>query len=120
MSESLKALNNRTLRAQARETLESLEEMLEKLTVVVEERRDEESQARAELEERNRKLEKVREMILEQGVDLNDLLQTMDSGKSTSTRAKRAARPAKYKYVDEKKQNLDRPRPYSSSNQGCH
>ncbi len=60
MSESLKALNNiRTLRAQAREvTLESLEEMLEKLTVVVEERRDEESQARAELEERNRKLEK--------------------------------------------------------------
>ncbi len=103
MSESLKALNNiRTLRAQAREvTLESLEEMLEKLTVVVEERRDEENQARAELEERNRKLEKVREMILEQGVDLNDLLQTMDSGKGTSTRAKRAARPAKYKYVDE-------------------
>nr|ELR5107166.1 DNA-binding transcriptional regulator H-NS [Providencia rettgeri] len=103
MSEPLKALNNiRTLRAQAREvTLESLEEMLEKLTVVVEERRDEENQARAELEERNRKLEKVREMILEQGVDLNDLLQTMDSGKGTSTRAKRAARPAKYKYVDE-------------------
>ncbi|MFW2168245.1 transcriptional regulator, partial [Enterobacter cloacae complex sp.6722794] len=84
MSESLKALNNiRTLRAQAREvTLESLEEMLEKLTVVVDERREEESQARAEVEERNRKLEKVREMILEQGVDLNDLLQTMDSGKS--------------------------------------
>ena len=56
MSESLKALNNiRTLRAQAREvTLESLEEMLEKLTVAVDERRDEESQARAELEERNR------------------------------------------------------------------
>ena len=103
MSESLKALNNiRTLRAQAREvTLESLEEMLEKLTVVVDERREEASQARAEVEERNRKLEKVREMILEQGVDLNDLLQTMDSGKSTSTRAKRAARPAKYKYVDE-------------------
>ncbi|WP_272521631.1 H-NS family histone-like protein [Providencia sp. PROV202] len=103
MSESLKALNNiRTLRAQAREmTLESLEEMLEKLTVVVAERREEESQARAEVEERNRKLEKIREMMLEQGVDLNDLLQTMDSGKSTSTRAKRAARPAKYKYVDE-------------------
>lgn len=103
MSESLKALNNiRTLRAQAREVnLESLEEMLEKLTVVVAERREEESQARAEVEERNRKLEKVREMILEQGVDLHDLIQTMDSGKSTGTRTKRAARPAKYKYVDE-------------------
>ncbi|MEY0813848.1 H-NS family histone-like protein, partial [Klebsiella pneumoniae] len=93
MSESLKALNNiRTLRAQAREiALESLEEMLEKLTVVVEERREEESLVRAEQEERTRKLEKVREMILEQGVDLNELLQTMDSGKGTGTRAKRAA-----------------------------
>ncbi|CRK85779.1 DNA-binding protein H-NS [Candidatus Providencia siddallii] len=107
MSESLKALNNiRTLRAQAREvTLESLEEMLEKLTVVVEERRYEENQARAELEERNRKLEKVREMILEQGIDLNDLLQTIDSGNNiginVSTKNKRIARPAKYRYIDE-------------------
>ena len=39
MSEALKSLNNiRTLRVQAREvTLETLEEMLEKLSVVVEE-----------------------------------------------------------------------------------
>lgn len=45
MSEALKILNNiRTLRAQAREcTLETLEEMLEKLEVVVNERREEES-----------------------------------------------------------------------------
>ncbi|HHH3163690.1 TPA: DNA-binding protein, partial [Escherichia coli] len=44
MSETLKALNNiRTLRAQARETdLETLEEMLEKLSVIVDERREEE------------------------------------------------------------------------------
>ncbi len=44
MSEALKILNNiRTLRAQAREcTLETLEEMLEKLEVVVNERREEE------------------------------------------------------------------------------
>jgi DNA-binding protein H-NS len=43
MSEALKILNNiRTLRAQAREcTLETLEEMLEKLEVVVNERREE-------------------------------------------------------------------------------
>ncbi|CAL1329190.1 H-NS family nucleoid-associated regulatory protein [Candidatus Providencia siddallii] len=107
MSESLKALNNiRTLRAQSREvTLESLEEMLEKLTVVVEERRYEENQARVELEERNRKLEKVRKMILEQGINLNDLLQTMDSinnvGVVINTKSKRITRPAKYKYIDE-------------------
>lgn len=49
MSEALKILNNiRTLRAQAREcTLETLEEMLEKLEVVVNERREEDSQAQA-------------------------------------------------------------------------
>ncbi|AFH92033.1 TPA: H-NS family nucleoid-associated regulatory protein [Providencia stuartii] len=103
MSESLKALNNiRTLRAQAREiALESLEEMLEKLTVVVEERREEENQVRAEQEEKNRKLENFRQMAEEQGIDLNELVQILDTGKGSSTRAKRAARPAKYKYVDE-------------------
>lgn len=54
MSESLKILNNiRTLRAQARETsLETLEEMLEKLEVVVNERREEEQAMQAEIEER--------------------------------------------------------------------
>lgn len=53
MSEALKALNNiRTLRAQARETdLATLEEMLEKLTTIVEDRREEENSARKEQEE---------------------------------------------------------------------
>ena len=57
MSEALKILNNiRTLRAQAREcTLETLEEMLEKLEVVVNERREEESAAATEVEERTRR-----------------------------------------------------------------
>lgn len=52
MSEALKVLNNiRTLRAQARETdLETLEEMLEKLSVIVDERREEEQ---AVLKEKN-------------------------------------------------------------------
>ncbi|CAQ84120.1 MULTISPECIES: histone-like nucleoid-structuring protein H-NS [Photorhabdus] len=97
----LKTLNNiRTLRAQARECdLEFLEEILEKLTVVVEERREEESQVQAELEERTRKLEEVRKMILEQGIDPSELLQTMSAGKSAG-KTKRAARPAKYQYVD--------------------
>ena len=58
MSEALKILNNiRTLRAQAREcTLETLEEMLEKLEVVVNERREEDSQVQAEIEERRANL----------------------------------------------------------------
>ena len=81
MSEALKILNNiRTLRAQAREcTLETLEEMLEKLEVVVNERR---------------------EMLIADGIDPNELLSTMAAVKA-GTKTKRAARPAKYSYVDE-------------------
>ncbi|MBV4366998.1 histone-like nucleoid-structuring protein H-NS [Erwinia sp. BNK-24-b] len=102
MSEALKILNNiRTLRAQAREcSLETLEEMLEKLEVVVHERRDEESHAQAEIEERTRKLQQYREMLIADGIDPSDLLSAVGTPKSAG-KAKRAARPAKYKYVDE-------------------
>lgn len=102
MSEALKILNNiRTLRAQAREcTLETLEEMLEKLEVVVNERREEESAAAAEIEERTRKLQQYREMLIADGIDPNELLNSMAAAK-TGTKAKRAARPAKYSYIDE-------------------
>lgn len=102
MSEALKILNNiRTLRAQAREcTLETLEEMLEKLEVVVNERREEESNAQAENQERTRKLQQYREMLIADGIDPNELLSTLAAVKAPG-KAKRAARPAKYKYTDE-------------------
>lgn len=101
MSENLKSLNNiRTLRAQARECeLTTLEEMLEKLTTVVEERREEENQVRVQLEERTRKLQEYREMLEKDGIELSDLVDAL-SGKATG-KSKRAARPAKYSYVDE-------------------
>ncbi|MFK3659819.1 histone-like nucleoid-structuring protein H-NS [Scandinavium sp. NPDC088450] len=103
MSEALKILNNiRTLRAQAREcTLETLEEMLEKLEVVVNERREEESAAAAEVEERTRKLQQYREMLIADGIDPNELLNSMAAANKSGAKAKRAARPAKYSYVDE-------------------
>ncbi|MCF1161961.1 histone-like nucleoid-structuring protein H-NS [Yersinia pseudotuberculosis] len=104
MSEALKILNNiRTLRAQAREcTLETLEEMLEKLEVVVNERREEESQSQAEIEERARKLQQYREMLIADGIDPNELLQASASAAAKAAgKAKRAARPAKYQYKDE-------------------
>jgi len=106
MSEALKILNNiRTLRAQAREcSLETLEEMLEKLDVVVSERREEESHAQAESAERNRKLEQYREMLLADGIDPNELLQALAETKVTA-KSRRAARPAKYSYVDENGEN---------------
>lgn len=76
MSEALKSLNNiRTLRAQGRELpLEILEELLEKLSVVVEERRQEESSKEAELKARLEKIESLRQLMLEDGIDPEELL----------------------------------------------
>ena len=101
MSEALKVLNNiRTLRAQARETdLATLEEMLEKLTVIVEERREEETKVQQEQTERLAKIEALRAKLLEDGIDPAELLGSVSATKST--KSKRAPRPAKYKYVDE-------------------
>ncbi|WP_067568233.1 histone-like nucleoid-structuring protein H-NS [Candidatus Hoaglandella endobia] len=102
MSETLKNFNNiRTLRAQAKEcTLETLEEMLEKLEVVVNERREEDNQAQAEIEERTRKLQQYREMLIADGIDPNELLQSMSASNKSSIKTKRAVRPAKYQYTD--------------------
>ncbi|WP_432481961.1 H-NS family nucleoid-associated regulatory protein [Morganella morganii] len=102
MSESLKPFNNiRTLRAQARESsLEVLEEILEKLTSVVEERRLEESQAQAKEEERTRKLEEFRQLLEKQNINPEELIQSMGTGK-TARKSKCAQRPAKYEYIDE-------------------
>lgn len=101
MSESLKILNNiRTLRAQSREfSLENLEEMLEKLTTVVEDRRQEEVTFRKDKEERQAKLEAFRQQLLEDGIDPAELLSGLSS--SSKPKSSREPRPAKYKYIDE-------------------
>lgn len=67
MSEALNTLNIiRTLRAHARDTdLATLEEMLEKLSAVVEDRREEEASSRKEQEERQAKLQAFRQKLLE-------------------------------------------------------
>lgn len=71
MSEALKSLNNiRTLRAQGRELpLEVLEEILEKLNVIVDERRQEESSKAAELQARQEKLDALRKLMEEDGIN---------------------------------------------------
>ncbi len=68
MSEALKSLNNiRTLRAQGRELpLEVLEEILEKLNVIVDERRQEESSKAAELQARQ-EVDALRKLMEEDG-----------------------------------------------------
>jgi len=101
MSDSLKALNNiRTLRAQAREIqLSELEEMLEKFSVVVAERREESSANEAAVREKEEKLAKYRELLLQDGIDPNELLGALTS--TGKPRTKRAPRPAKYKYIED-------------------
>ncbi|KLV09145.1 transcriptional regulator [Photobacterium aquae] len=99
MSDLMKVLTNlRSLRALSREyTLEQLQEALEKLTTVVEERAEQEQEVRAKEEERNEKLAQYREMLLADGIDPEELLATL----SKAPKAKRAQRPAKYRFIDE-------------------
>jgi len=100
MTDAIKTLNNiRTLRAQARETeLATLEEMLEKLTSIVEDRRQEETITKQQNAERQSKIEALRAQLLEDGIDPSELLGNV---KSSRTAAVRAPRPAKYKYMED-------------------
>ncbi|WP_171995640.1 H-NS family histone-like protein [Klebsiella pneumoniae] len=100
MTDAIKTLNNiRTLRAQARETdLATLEEILEKLTAIVEDKRQEETIAKQQNAERQGKIEALRAQLLEDGIDPSELLGKV---KSSRPAALRAPRPAKYKYIDE-------------------
>ena len=100
MSEALKALVNiRTLRAQAREVeLAMLEELLEKVRTVVEERRDDEESMRRVTEEKQAKLESFRQRLLDEGIDPSELLSIPKSPKEA--KVIRAPRPARYKYID--------------------
>lgn len=100
MTDTIKLLLNlRSLRVISREcSLEELEDGLNKLTQVVNERTQEEQQHRAENKEKNEKLAAYREMLLADGIDIDDLLQSMNTKPKES---KRAPRPAKYKYTDE-------------------
>lgn len=101
MSEALKALNNfQTLRVLVRELdLAILEEMLEKLTSIVEDRREEEASTQQQNAERQAKIKVLRAKLLEDGIDPTELLGSVSVTKSG--KAKREPRPAKYKYTDE-------------------
>jgi DNA-binding protein H-NS len=106
MSELAKTLLNiRSLRAFSRElTLEQIEEALDKLTIVLEERRQLEEEERAAQAEQNKKLEEVKKRIVDEGIDLEDLIAALaneTSAKTSKPKQKRAPRPAKYKYTNE-------------------
>ncbi|WP_086984535.1 H-NS family histone-like protein [Vibrio aphrogenes] len=104
MSEIKKSalLNIRSLRAFTRDefTLQEVEELLEKLTIVVEERKEIEEKELAEQAEREAKLAEYAQMIAKDGIDLEELIAAMNgTDAKTKTRKKRQPRPAKYEYM---------------------
>lgn len=100
MSEALKTLNNiRILRVQSRGIdLEILEELLEKIQTVVEERREEEVSVRKAREQRQAKIDVFRLKLLEEGIDPAELLSVQTA--VSVTKITRAPKPARYKYTD--------------------
>ncbi|MEA9424170.1 H-NS family histone-like protein [Aeromonas caviae] len=100
MNEFLKVLLNiRSLRAACRDlTLEQLEEGLEKLSAIVDERRQDESAERQAREEHQKKIAEYAEMLKAAGIDPAELVNTV-APENTKV-SKRAPRPAKYRYLD--------------------
>ena len=102
MSEVLKTLSNiRSLRVIAREvSLEQLESLLEKVTIVVEEKREAVKAQEAEAAKRLEGLNKYRELLAQDGISAEELALLLGSSSESKKREPRAPRPAKYKYVD--------------------
>ncbi|AUT40522.1 H-NS family histone-like protein [Aeromonas caviae] len=100
MNEFLKVLLNiRSLRAVCRDlTLEQLEEGLEKLSAIVDERRQDESAERQAREEHQKKIAEYAEMLRAAGIDPAELVNTVVP--ENTKVSKRAPRPAKYRYLD--------------------
>ncbi|TLS80542.1 transcriptional regulator, partial [Photobacterium damselae subsp. damselae] len=78
-------------------TLEQLQEGLDKLTQVVDERVQEEDQLRAENREKEEKLETYRQLLLADGIDPEELIQAINATPKKQTRKQR---PAKYRYTE--------------------
>ncbi|WP_373767887.1 H-NS family nucleoid-associated regulatory protein [Glaesserella sp.] len=104
MTDILKALSNiRSLRVIARESsLEQMEALLEKVTIVVEEKRE---SVKAEEQEKAKRLEglnKYKELLAKDGISVEELaLLLADSSVERKKREPRPPRPAKYKFIDD-------------------
>ncbi|KNC89182.1 DNA-binding protein StpA [Trabulsiella odontotermitis] len=100
MSSTLQNLNNiRSLRAMAREfSIDVLEDMLEKLRIVTEEKRADEQEMRQESVQQQEKINAWLELIKADGLSPEELLKGTSAASQTST--KRKARPAKYRFTD--------------------
>ena len=101
MEDELKLLNStRGLRAAARDLpLDFLEMVLQKFRRVVSERREKELSRKKVQDEHNGRLEKLRLLLLEKGIDPSELV-TSTAGDEKPAKA-RPPRTARYKYQSE-------------------
>lgn len=100
MSLMLQKLNNiRSLRAMSRKfSIDVLEEMLEKLRVVTEEKRSEQQSALQQQAEYQEKINTWLELMIADGITPDELV-TQNAGPSKEAK-KRQPRPAKYRFTD--------------------
>ena len=100
MAEVLKVLTNiRSLRVLARnESLELLESILEKLQLVISEKREELLKIQQEEEARQERISKYKDLLKKEGITVDELAEILGA---EIPHKKREARPAKYQYVDE-------------------
>ncbi|QSR45198.1 H-NS histone family protein [Aeromonas dhakensis] len=104
MNDFLKTLMNiRSLRAALRElSFEQLVEIREKFEEIFAEREQQETKLREESAERLQKLAEFTEMLRTAGIDPSELVGTATTAKAEGiVKAKRAPRPAKYKYIED-------------------
>lgn len=104
MNDFLKILLNiRSLRAALRElSFEQLVEAKDKFDEIYAEREQQENKIKAESAERLQKLAEFTEMLKQAGIDPSELVGTATTAKAEgSAKAKRAPRPAKYRYIED-------------------
>ena len=97
MTTAIKLLLN--LRALSRKSipLDQLQKALKNLSQVVNERIAEDEQEKATSKKREEKLEFYRQMLLSDGLSIEDILSIQEKAPKNP----RAIRPAKYKYIDD-------------------
>ena len=105
MNDFLKTLMNiRSLRAVLRElSYEQLVEAKDKFDEIYAEREQQESKLREESAERLQQLAEFTELLKQAGIDPSELVGTAAPAKAdgSANKAKRAPRPAKYKYIED-------------------
>ncbi len=102
MNEFLKVLMNvRSLRATLRElTMEQLQDAKEKFDAIFLEREEAALKEMVAEEERKAKLAEFQTLLKDAGIDPSELLGVGESKGAKEPAAKRAPRPAKYKYTE--------------------